>query len=106
MVTVAEAQNALSVPAAAVRTAGGGNVVTVRENGQDVPRQVQVGLRGASTVQITSGLTEGESVVLTATAATGTGGTGRTGGLGGLPGGGTGGVQRGPGTGGGFGGRG
>jgi macrolide-specific efflux system membrane fusion protein len=117
VITVAEAQNALSVPAAAVTTAGNTNIVTVQENGQNVPRQVQIGIRGESTVQITSGLTEGENVVLTATAATGTGGTGRTGtggtgGTGGFPGGGTGGVpgggQRGTGTGagGGFGGRG
>ncbi|MCR6485408.1 HlyD family efflux transporter periplasmic adaptor subunit [Amycolatopsis sp. OK19-0408] len=115
VITVAEAQNALSVPAAAVTTAGNTNVVTVQENGQNVTRQVQVGIRGESTVQITSGLTEGENVVLTATAATGTtGGNGRTGtgGTGGFPGGGTGGFpgggQRGTGTGagGGFGGRG
>ncbi|MEV6832487.1 HlyD family efflux transporter periplasmic adaptor subunit [Amycolatopsis sp. NPDC051102] len=113
VITVAEADNALSVPAAAVQTAGGTNLVTVKENGQNVTRQVQVGLRGESTVQITSGLTEGENVVLTATAATGsTGGNGRTGGTGGFPGGGTGGFpgggQRGTGTGagGGFGGRG
>ncbi|GHG14901.1 MULTISPECIES: efflux RND transporter periplasmic adaptor subunit [Amycolatopsis] len=113
VITVAEADNALSVPAAAVQTVGSTNLVTVQENGQNVTRQVQVGLRGESTVQITSGLTEGENVVLTATAATGTnGGTGRTGGgTGGFPGtGGTGGFpgggQRGTGTGGGFGGRG
>ncbi len=110
VITVAEAQNALSVPAAAVTTAGNTNIVTVQENGRNVPRQVQIGIRGESTVQITSGLTEGENVVLTATAATGTGGTGRTGtggtgGTGGFPGGGTGGFpgggQRGTGTGGG-----
>jgi macrolide-specific efflux system membrane fusion protein len=113
VITVAEAQDALSVPAAAVQTAGGTNLVTVQENGQNVTRQVQVGLRGESTVQITSGLTEGENVVLTGTATTGTGGTNRTGGTGGtggFPGGGTGGFpgggQRGTGTGGGFGGRG
>ncbi|WP_410561846.1 efflux RND transporter periplasmic adaptor subunit [Amycolatopsis sp. cmx-4-61] len=112
VITVAEADNALSVPAAAVQTAGGTNLVTVQENGQNVTRQVQVGLRGESTVQITSGLTEGDNVVLTGTATTGTG-TGRpggTGGTGGFPGGGTGGFpgggQRGTGTGGGFGGRG
>jgi macrolide-specific efflux system membrane fusion protein len=95
VITVAEAENALSVPAAAVTTAGNTNIVTVQENGQNVSRQVQVGIRGESTVQITSGLTEGENVVLTATAATGTSGTGRTGtgtgGTGGFPGGGTGG---------------
>ncbi|ADJ42310.1 RND family efflux transporter MFP subunit [Amycolatopsis mediterranei S699] len=117
VITVAEADNALSVPAAAVQTVGSTNLVTVQENGQNVPRQVQVGLRGEATVQITSGLTEGENVVLTGTASTGaTGGTGRTGGTGGFPGGGTGGFpgggQRGTGTGtgtgagGGFGGRG
>jgi macrolide-specific efflux system membrane fusion protein len=113
VITVAEAQDALSVPAAAVQTVGSTNLVTVQENGQNVTRQVQVGLRGESTVQITSGLTEGENVVLTATATTGTGGgnNNRTGGTGGFPGGGTGGFpgggQRGTGTGGGgFGGRG
>jgi len=113
VITVASADNALSVPAAAVTTAGGTSVVTVQENGQNVTRQVQVGIRGESTVQITSGLTEGENVVLTG-ASTGTTGTGRTGtgGTGGFPGGGTGGFpgggQRGTGTGagGGFGGRG
>jgi len=114
VITVAEAANALSVPAAAVQTVGSTNLVTVQENGRNVTRQVQVGIRGESTVEITSGLTEGENVVLTATAATG--GTGRTGtgtgGTGGFPGGGTGGFpgggQRGTGTGagGGFGGRG
>ncbi|WIX87292.1 HlyD family efflux transporter periplasmic adaptor subunit [Amycolatopsis sp. DG1A-15b] len=114
VITVAEADDALSVPAAAVQTVGSTNLVTVQENGQNVTRQVQVGLRGESTVQITSGVTEGENVVLTGTASTGsTGGTGRTGGTGGtggFPGGGTGGFpgggQRGTGTGGGFGGRG
>ncbi|MET8995041.1 HlyD family efflux transporter periplasmic adaptor subunit [Amycolatopsis sp. NPDC004169] len=110
VITVAEADNALSVPAAAVQTVGSTNLVTVQDNGQNVTRQVQIGLRGESTVQITSGLTEGENVVLTATATTGTtGGNGRAGGAGGFPGtGGTGGFPGGGqrGTGGGFGGRG
>jgi macrolide-specific efflux system membrane fusion protein len=113
VITVASAENALSVPAAAVTTAGTTNVVTVQENGQNVTRQVQIGIRGESTVQITSGLTEGENVVLTATASTGGTGTGRTGtgtgGTGGFPGGGTGGFPGGgtrTGAGGGFGGRG
>ncbi|MGW3962116.1 efflux RND transporter periplasmic adaptor subunit [Amycolatopsis sp. NPDC005003] len=112
VITVAEADDVMSVPAAAVQTVGSTNLVTVQENGQNVTRQVQVGLRGESTVQITSGLTEGENVVLTGTATTPTtGGTGRTGGgTGGFPGGGTGGFpgggQRGTGAGGGFGGRG
>ena len=94
VITVAEATDALSVPAAAVVTVGNTNTVIVAEaNGQNVARQVQIGIRGESTVQITSGLTEGERVVMTA-ASPGTT-TGRTGGTGGL--GGTGGF---PGTGG------
>lgn len=96
VITVNEADDVLSVPAAAVTTTGTTNFVTVQENGRDVPRQVQVGVRGESTVEITSGLNEGDSVVLTAASPTTTTGAGigqRTGGFGGLGG-----------TGGGFGG--
>ncbi|WP_326567949.1 efflux RND transporter periplasmic adaptor subunit [Amycolatopsis rhabdoformis] len=98
VITVAEADNVLSVPAAAVTTAGTTNVVTVQRNGQNVPQQVEIGVRGESTVEIKSGLDEGDSVVLTAaspTTATGTGAGGgqRGGGLGGFGGtGGTGGA--------------
>ncbi|WP_037366256.1 efflux RND transporter periplasmic adaptor subunit [Amycolatopsis orientalis] len=93
VITVAEADGVLSVPAAAVRTNGTTNVVTVEQNGQPVSRQVEVGVRGESTVEIKSGLNEGDSVVLTAaspTTSTGgngqqrTGGTGGTGGFGGF----------------------
>ncbi|MEU4669182.1 HlyD family efflux transporter periplasmic adaptor subunit [Amycolatopsis sp. NPDC023774] len=95
VITVAEADNVLSVPAAAVTTAGTTNVVTIQENGRNVPQQVQIGVRGESTVEIKSGLTEGENVVLTAASpTTATGGAGQrgvgTGGLGGF--GGTGGA--------------
>ncbi|QRP45510.1 efflux RND transporter periplasmic adaptor subunit [Amycolatopsis sp. FDAARGOS 1241] len=99
VITVAEADNVLSVPAAAVTTTGTTNVVTVQQNGQNVPRQVEIGVRGESTVEIKSGLNEGDSVVLAAaspTATTGGGNGQRTGGFGGF--GGTGG------NGGGFGG--
>ncbi|GAA4541537.1 efflux RND transporter periplasmic adaptor subunit [Amycolatopsis samaneae] len=84
VITVAQADNALSVPAAAVRTVGNTTVVTVQQNGQSVPRQVQLGIRGESTVQITSGLKEGDSVVLTAAAPSAT--TGNGGQRGGFPG--------------------
>ncbi|MFI5605833.1 efflux RND transporter periplasmic adaptor subunit [Amycolatopsis sp. NPDC051903] len=87
VITVAEADNVLSVPAAAVTTTGTTNVVTVQQNGQNVPRQVEIGVRGESTVEIKSGLDEGDSVVLTAASPTATtsGGNGqRTGGLGGF----------------------
>jgi macrolide-specific efflux system membrane fusion protein len=109
VITVAEATNALSVPAAAVQTAGNTSMVTVQENGRDVRRQVQVGIRGESTVQITSGLTEGDRVVMTAaspSATSGRTGTGGVGGTGGLPGTGGNGGQRQGGTSGTGGGRG
>jgi macrolide-specific efflux system membrane fusion protein len=109
VITVAEATNALSVPAAAVQTAGNTSMVTVQENGQNVRRQVQVGIRGESTVQITSGLTEGDRVLMTAaspSATSGRTGTGGVGGTGGLPGTGGNGGQRQGGTSGTGGGRG
>lgn len=90
VITVAEADGVLSVPAAAVRTSGATNVVTVEQNGQPVSRQVEVGVRGESTVEIKSGLNEGDSVVLTAaspTTSSGSNGQQRTGGLGGFGGG-------------------
>jgi macrolide-specific efflux system membrane fusion protein len=102
VITVAEADNVLSVPAAAVTTAGTTNVVTIQENGRNVPQQVEIGVRGESTVEIKSGLTEGENVVLTAASPiTATGGAGQRGaGAGGFGGfGGTGGTG---GAGGGF----
>ncbi|WP_033291084.1 efflux RND transporter periplasmic adaptor subunit [Amycolatopsis jejuensis] len=85
VITVAEADGVLSVPAAAVRTTGTTSVVTVQENGQAVPRQVELGVRGESTVEIKSGLSEGDNVVLTAASpTTTTPGNQRTGGTGGL----------------------
>jgi macrolide-specific efflux system membrane fusion protein len=93
-VTVAQAQDALTVPAAAVTTTGGTSTVSVLSNGQQATRQVTVGVRGDSTVQVTSGLSAGDEVVLpsvTTGSRTGTGtGTGQ---LGGLPGGTGGGVR-------------
>lgn len=87
VITVAEADGVLSVPAAAVRTSGTTNVVTVEQNGQPVSREVEVGVRGESTVEIKSGLNEGDSVVLTAaspTTSSGSNGQQRSGGTGGL----------------------
>ncbi|SFN99634.1 efflux RND transporter periplasmic adaptor subunit [Amycolatopsis rubida] len=89
VITVAEADGVLSVPAAAVRTSGTTNVVTVEQNGQPVSRQVEVGVRGESTVEIKSGLNEGDSVVLTAASPTTSSGSNgqQRGGLGGFGGG-------------------
>ncbi|HET9138684.1 efflux RND transporter periplasmic adaptor subunit [Actinophytocola sp.] len=96
-ITVARADDALAVPSAAVRTAGGQTTVTVLDNGTESTRTVEVGVRSESLVQITSGISEGDQVVLATSGAT-TGGTGGTGGQGRL-GGGTGGFQGGPGGG-------
>lgn len=63
-ITVAEAKDALAIPAVAVQ--GNGSVI-VRENGQDVPKRVELGVRGQALVQVVSGLKEGDLVVLTAT---------------------------------------
>jgi macrolide-specific efflux system membrane fusion protein len=75
-ITVARADDALSVPSAAVRTVNGQNSVTVLSGGQQVTRAVEVGVRSESRVQITSGLTEGEEVVLSTAGTTGTGNNG------------------------------
>ncbi|MEV5298408.1 efflux RND transporter periplasmic adaptor subunit [Amycolatopsis methanolica] len=70
VITTAEADNVLTVPAAAVQTSGDTSTVTVDQNGQQVRRRVEIGVRGKSTVEVKSGLTAGERVVLTATAQT------------------------------------
>lgn len=99
-VVVDEAEDVLAVPASAVTTAGGRSTVTVLENGVEVRRTVEVGVRGDTLVEIRSGLDEGDEVVRRAT--TGTNGTtggrmpgfGGRGGFGGGPGGGFGGGPR------------
>ncbi|SDN18149.1 efflux RND transporter periplasmic adaptor subunit [Allokutzneria albata] len=68
-VVVAKVDNALTVPSFAVQSTGGTHRVTVWSNGQQTLRTVQVGVKGEQSTQITSGLTEGELVVIpTATA--------------------------------------
>jgi macrolide-specific efflux system membrane fusion protein len=104
-VTTQTAQNVLYVPTAAVKTAGGQSTVTVLQNGKQVIKPVQIGVKGDQGTEIKSGLNEGDEVVIVT--ATGTGGTngtqGRPGGGigGGVGGGGIGGGARGGGGGGG-----
>ncbi|GAA4002157.1 HlyD family efflux transporter periplasmic adaptor subunit [Allokutzneria multivorans] len=70
-VVVAKVDNAITVPSFAVQSTGGTHRVTVWSNGQQSVRAVQVGVKGEQSTQITSGLTEGELVVIpTATANT------------------------------------
>jgi multidrug efflux pump subunit AcrA (membrane-fusion protein) len=64
-VTTASASDVLYVSSSAVRDIhGNAGTVTVRTNGHDTPRTVQVGLRGDRYTEITSSLSEGETVVI------------------------------------------
>ena len=80
-----EAEDVLLVPSAAVTTAGGQSTVTVVRNDQQVSTPVEIGLEGDQFTEITSGLSEGDEVVIAT--ATDTGGSGGFPG-GGFPGGG------------------
>jgi macrolide-specific efflux system membrane fusion protein len=74
-VTIGSASNALAVPSAAINTAGPTKTVTVlNSNGQQQTVSVSTGLVGNTATQITSGLTEGQRVLLpTSTSSTSTG---------------------------------
>lgn len=63
-VTVAQADNAVRVPNAAVHTTGGTTTVTVLTNGQQVPTEVVTGVVGDAYTEIKAGLNEGDRVVL------------------------------------------
>ena len=65
-VTVAQADNAVRVPNAAVRTAGGTTMVTVLSKGQQVATEVITGVVGDTYTEIKAGLNEGDTVVLPA----------------------------------------
>jgi multidrug efflux pump subunit AcrA (membrane-fusion protein) len=89
-VTVAQADNAVRVPNAAVHTTGGTTTVTVLSNGQQAPTEVVSGVVGDTYTEIKAGLRAGDKVVLPSlrTSSTTTGSSVRGGGLGGLGGGG------------------
>jgi len=63
-ITVSSANNVLAVPAAAVQTVNGQSSVQVMENGAETRKTVEVGVRGDQYVEVKSGLTAGEEVVL------------------------------------------
>src|SRR5438445_157969 len=71
-VTVAQADNAIRVPNAAVQTQGGTTTVNVLANGQQVSTEVVTGIVGDSYTEIKAGLSEGDKVVLPALRTTGT----------------------------------
>jgi multidrug efflux pump subunit AcrA (membrane-fusion protein) len=103
-VTVAERDNVLNVPAAAVTGSGSSATVTVVANGKQTATPVVAGLKGDTSTEIVSGLKAGQQVVtstgatlfssgssLTGTTSTTSTGRGFGGGAGGLLGGGGGG---------------
>ncbi|MCP2202231.1 efflux RND transporter periplasmic adaptor subunit [Lentzea flava] len=63
-ITISQASNVLAVPAAAVQTVNNQSTVQVLENGAETRKTVEVGVRGDQYVEIKSGLTAGEEVVL------------------------------------------
>ncbi len=64
-VTTSEADNALQVPAAALRTSGDGTYTVLVKHGAGLrTRVVRIGLRSDSYVQIVSGLKDGDKVKL------------------------------------------
>ncbi|GAB2808387.1 HlyD family efflux transporter periplasmic adaptor subunit [Lentzea nigeriaca] len=63
-ITVSQVSNVLAVPAAAVQTVNNQSTVQVLENGAETRKTVEVGVRGDQYVEIKSGLTAGEEVVL------------------------------------------
>jgi macrolide-specific efflux system membrane fusion protein len=63
-ITYSSIPNAIQVPTLAVSTNNGTSTVVVRTNGHDETRTVTTGQRANGMVQITSGLTAGEQVVI------------------------------------------
>lgn len=57
-------QNVLLIPESALRTVGQRTFVTVVKNGKQSDQEIQIGLRSNGMVEVASGLTEGEKVVL------------------------------------------
>jgi macrolide-specific efflux system membrane fusion protein len=90
-VTVAQADNVLRVPLAAVRTAGGRHTVLLVQNGTTSTVAIQVGVEGDAFDEVTFGLTEGQTVALQPTTSSSAGTNGNAnrfgGGLGGAGGG-------------------
>jgi hypothetical protein len=93
-IIVKQVPNVLTVPTAAVSSAGGKTTVTVSTNGKQVVTPVTIGEVYGAQTEITEGLKAGQQVVVTTLrfpTDTGTAGTNRQRGTGDLPGGGFGG---------------
>ena len=66
-VEVQRRDNVLLVPVRAVRTQGNQKVVTMRSNGQSIQKAVSTGLSNDTSIEITSGLQEGDVVLINQT---------------------------------------
>jgi HlyD family secretion protein len=62
-IRVGRRDQALTLPAEAVRDAAGRPWVMVIENGRAARREIKLGLVGTGTVEVTEGLREGEAVI-------------------------------------------
>jgi multidrug efflux pump subunit AcrA (membrane-fusion protein) len=63
-ITIASRKNVLCLPRAVVRASGGDTTtVKVWDGTQEVSKQIKIGLRGDTNIEIVSGLSEGEQVV-------------------------------------------
>jgi multidrug efflux pump subunit AcrA (membrane-fusion protein) len=65
-ITTGTKAGVLNVPSSAITKVGPLTTVTVRKDGKDTPTPVQTGLVGDSGTEITSGLAEGDVIVLSA----------------------------------------
>jgi macrolide-specific efflux system membrane fusion protein len=63
-ITVGSKTGVLTLPVAAVSGTGSNATVTVTTDSGNQPKQIGVGLRGDDTVEITSGLTAGDKVIV------------------------------------------
>jgi multidrug efflux pump subunit AcrA (membrane-fusion protein) len=71
IITVQEVQNVLVVPDRAIQTQGGNSVVEVRkDDGSTETVVVQTGLSNGTNTEITSGLEQGQTVILPSRAVT------------------------------------
>lgn len=82
-ITTGSAENVLIAPSSAITTVGDRSTVTRRANGTDSTITVETGLVGTTGTEITSGLSDGDTLVVPTSDSSGSGLTFPTGGLGG-----------------------
>ena len=63
-INVRSADNVLSVPVAAIQSGEDGKYVTVKAGDAEEQRKVETGISDGQDVEITSGLNEGDTVIL------------------------------------------